>query len=61
MGRQDLASCHCGHLPPKGGWHLIGADGCSGVHCCLPAAGKEREAMPEAAAAVHPDHLHTAR
>lgn len=25
------------------------------------AAGEEREAVPEAAAAVHPDHLHAAR
>lgn len=41
-------------------WHLVGVSECSGVHICLHAVGEEREAMPETAAAVYPDHLHAA-
>lgn len=48
-GKQDLVS-----------WH-VGVSAWPGVHCGPRAAGEEREAMPETAAAVYPDHLHAAR
>lgn len=45
----------------EGAGELVRVNVHSGEWCRSPTVGEEREAMPEAAAAVHPNHLHAAR